>query len=140
MADHCPNSDPEFDKLLKKIISKFTNNDDYNTMRKYIYYFVCIWVRFFLYLTVFFLRDKIIVQIIVLILSFIATVNLAYQYFKIGSGTQWWSKRIILFMAFVIFSSSVLTLFKQIDPLWTPMLLFFSLGIGIYQSLNIEFC
>ena len=140
MVDHCPNSDPEFDKILKKIMSNFTNSDDYNINRKYIYYFVCIWVRFFLYLTIFFLRESRVVQIIVLIFSFIATINLTYQHVKLGAGNQWWSKRFILFMAFIIFSSCVLTLFKQIDPLWTPMLLFFSLGYGIYQSLYIEFC
>jgi hypothetical protein len=140
MVGHCPNSDPEFDKILKKIMSNFTSTDDYNVGRKYIYYFVCIWVRFFLYLAIFFLRESRIVQIIVLIFSFIATINLTYQHFKFGTGNQWWSKRFILFMAFIVFSSCVLTLFKQIDPLWTPMLLFFSLGYGIYQSLYIEFC
>jgi len=140
MANTCPNSDPEFDKVLKKIVAKFTNNDDYNTIRKNIYYFVCIWVRFALYLTVFFLRESKIVQVIVLILSFVATINLAYQYFTLGAGKQWWSKQFILFMAFIIFSSSVLTLLKQIHSLWTPMLLFFSLAFGVYQSLNVEFC
>ena len=55
MENTCPNSDPEFDKVLRKIIAKFTNNDDYNSMRKYIYYGVCVWVRFFLYLLVFIL-------------------------------------------------------------------------------------
>ena len=140
MANNCPNSDPEFDKVLRKIISKFTNNDDYNSMRKYIYYGVCVWVRFFLYLIVFILRENKIMQIIVLILSFTATINLSYQYFTLGVGFQWWSKRFILFMAFLIFSSSVFTLFKQINSLWTPMLLFFSLGFGIFQSLNVEFC
>jgi len=140
MANTCPNSDPEFDKLLKKIIAKFSNNDDYNSMRKHIYYGVCVWVRFFLYLIVFFLRENKVMQIIVLILSFVATINLAYQYFSKGVGQQWWSKQFILFMAFLIFSSCVLTLLKQIHSLWTPMLLFFSLAFGIFQSLNIEFC
>jgi hypothetical protein len=140
MANNCPNSDPEFDKVLRKIISKFTNNDDYNSMRKYIYYGVCVWVRFFLYLLVFLLRENKIMQIIVLILSFAATINLTYQYFTLGAGLQWWSKRFILFMAFLIFSSSVFTLFKQINSLWTPMLLFFSLAFGIFQSLNVDFC
>ena len=140
MENTCPNSDPEFDKLLRKIIAKFSNNDDYNSMRKYIYYGVCVWVRFFLYLIVFFLRENKVMQIIVLILSFVATINLAYQYFSKGVGQQWWSKQFILFMAFLIFSSSVLTLLKQVHSLWTPMLLFFSLAFGIFQSLNIEFC
>lgn len=140
MENTCPNSDPEFDKLLRKIIAKFSNNDDYNSMRKQIYYGVCVWVRFFLYLIVFFLRENKVMQIIVLILSFVATINLAYQYFSKGVGQQWWSKQFILFMAFLIFSSSVLTLLKQLHSLWTPMLLFFSLAFGIFQSLNIEFC
>lgn len=140
MANTCPNSDPEFDKVLRKIIAKFTNNDDYNSLRKYIYYGICVWVRFFLYLMVFFFRDSKVMQIIVLILSFITTINLGYQYFTLGVGTQWWSKQFILFMSFIIFSSSVLTLSKQIHSLWTPMLLFFSLAFGIYQSLNIDFC
>jgi hypothetical protein len=132
----CPNSDPNFDKVLSKIVD---STKDYPKKRKYLFYFICVIVRYLLYSYIYFNIDKTYIVIIAGLLSLFSMYNL---YKNIGNTRQWWSKKFQLLISILVFISCIIVLFNlyQINRKIIPILLFISLFGGFFQSLFIEFC
>ena len=132
----CPNSDPQFDKILSNYVD--INSPDYPQKRRQIYYFICIWVRLALYTFIYINREKEWVPYVVGVLALLSVS-------KLGSddlpGRQWWSKRFQLLMAVLLAAASVGRVAGVVtDSRVIPGLLYLSLLGGIFQSLTVKFC
>ena len=130
----CPNSDPDFDKVMGRWFD--TTSKDYPSNRKKVYYGVCIWVRLILFSLVFYYRKNKYMPYIVGILSLF---TILYNKDDIP-GRQWWSKRFDLSIAVLLLISCVLVITDKINPVVMPLLLYSSLLGGILQSFFIKFC
>jgi hypothetical protein len=99
----CPNSDPQFDKMLSRYLD--INSPDYPLYRARIFYLVCIWVRLVLYTLVYVYREKEWMPYVTAAFSLFSIVNLK------GSiqnpGRQWWSKRFQLAIAILVLVASI---------------------------------
>ena len=136
----CPNSDPNFDKMLGIFFN--TKSSNYVNVRKTLFYFVCVWVRYALYSLVYFKRDHFLTPIIVGIISTMSVYNLTntliYQseiYFQ-----TWWSKSFQLINAIILIPICIMIHFKKLNSIYMPLILFISLFGGIIQSLFTKFC
>ena len=132
----CPNSDPEFDKVMSKwfdIISK-----DYPSNRKNVYYGICIWVRLILFSLVFYYREYKYMPYILALFSVSSIMH--YKEVIKTPGKQWWSKRFDLSIAILLLISCVLVIGGKINPVFMPIILYTSLLGGIIQSFFIKFC
>jgi len=102
-------------------------------LRKYLFYFVCIIVRLFLYIFSATLVKYDWFIILVLLLALFATYNLI----KNLSTNQWWSKKFQLFISVCLIIASLVILFKfNINRKIISYILLFSLFGGILQSIN----
>ena len=139
MKEECPNSDPNFDKILKKLFDSSSPE-----IRKKVYYFVCIIVRLFLFSLVYIYKDKPSIPYIILLASLVSIFNLYPSVTKQGySGQQqWWSKRFQFIISLLLFIISLLLIFKvkKVKTIMIPIILFISLFGGIIQSFFISFC
>ena len=70
----CPNSDPNFDKVMSKFFD--ITAKDYPSKRKIVYYGICIWVRLALYTFIYYKRDYKYTPYIVGILALGTIMNL----------------------------------------------------------------
>jgi hypothetical protein len=132
----CPNSDPDFDKLMGRwfdIISK-----DYPSNRKKVYYGICIWVRLILFSLVFYYREYKYMPYILGVFSILSIMH--YKDNIKNPGRQWWSKRFDLSIAILLLISCVLVVVGKINPVFMPIILYASLLGGIIQSFFIKFC
>lgn len=132
----CPNSDPNFDKVLSKWVD--INSKEYPSTRKHIYYGVCIWVRFILYALVFYYRDFKYMPYIVGIFSIISILNLKNSIYD--SGRQWWSKKFDLVISILLLFSCIGVIMGNVKSIYVPILLYVSLIGGIVQSFLTTFC
>jgi hypothetical protein len=132
----CPNSDPNFDKILSRFTD--TSSPTYPEYRMRLYYGVCILVRLALYSLVYVYREERWMQITVLALSLFAVGNLHQAVWT--PGRQWWSKRFQLLMSTLVVVACALVLSNKLDPIYVPVLLFTSLFGGITQSMFVKFC
>lgn len=130
----CPNSDPNFDKVMGRWFD--TTSKDYPSNRKKVYYGICIWVRLILFTLVFYYRKNKYMPYIVGILSVFTILNLKDDI----PGRQWWSKRFDLGIAVLLLMSCVLVILGKINPVVMPLLLYSSLLGGIMQSFFVKFC
>jgi chromate transport protein ChrA len=132
----CPNSDPNFDKVL----SNFTdvNRPDYPEYRMMLFYGVCILVRLALYSLVYIYRKEKWMQMAVIVFSMVSIAQLHQSVWT--PGRQWWSKRFQLTMSVLVVVAASLVLAGKIDPIYMPALLFTSLAGGFTQSLFVKFC
>jgi len=139
----CPNSDPNFDKILSRWFD--TSSKEYPEVRKKIYYLICITLRLFLYSLIFIYKDNPIIPYIIAILSCFAIYNL-YPSFTFSTESkpqqQWWSKRFQFIISVLLFITSILLILKvkSIPSVTIPILLYISLFGGIFQSMFITFC
>ncbi len=135
----CPNSDPAFDKIFKKMHSSYSPEIDYPTFRKKVYYGVCIWVRLILFTIILYYKDKKWMPYVVGLLSIVSIVNL---YPNRDNKQQWWSKKFDLVVSIMILISCVMILVKntRVPTVVVPMLLYMTLLGGIIQSKFITFC
>lgn len=131
----CPNSDPQFDKILSRYFD--VNSPDYPLVRKRLFYMVCIFVRFALYSLVFLLRDKSWMPYVVGSLTLLTMIHL----YSNLEGRQWWSKKFQFVMAFIItIVCGIIILGVKQLTLLVPILLYLSLFGGIIQSSFVRFC
>ena len=136
----CPNSDPNFDKMLGKFFD--TSSPKYVNVRMMLYYFVCIWVRYALYSFIYYNRNHYLVPIIVGIAASVSVFNLTSTlinqpetYFR-----PWWSKTFQLINAVILLPICILVYAKKLNSIYIPLILFISLFGGIIQSIFTKFC
>lgn len=132
----CPNSDPNFDKMLANFID---TQSDYPIKRKYLFYYVCVVARLLLYSYVFINIENSYMIPIIILLSFVSLVNL---YNNLDMETQWWSKKYQFVITLIIFILGIFISFNifEINKKIIPIMLFASLFGGIFQSTAITFC
>lgn len=129
----CPNSDPQFDKVLQNI-----NLNPTPDLRQKLYYMVCIWVRLILFYLVYYYRHERWMPYVVGIFSLVAIANLSKSVEK--PGRQWWSKRFDLIVSILVVLVCIGVVLKKVDPVYMSGLLFASLFGGIVQSFLTKFC
>lgn len=127
----CPNGDPAFNKVLQQLVGESSPNT-----RKYIYYYVCIWVRLVLYGAVWLFREKAHIPFLVGVPSAYAVYHLSTS----PDGEQWWSKKFQLGMALLITFACVSRVVFKTNSTIIPALLFFSLFGGVAQSVFVKWC
>ena len=132
----CPNSDPEFDKVMSKWFD--ITSKDYPSNRKNVYYGICIWVRLILFSLVFYYREYKYMPYILALFSVSSIMH--YKEVIKTPGKQWWSKRFDLSIAILLLISCVLVIGGKINPVFMPIILYTSLLGGIIQSFFIKFC
>ena len=132
----CPNSDPDFDKVMSKFFD--ITAKDYPSKRKMVYYGICIWVRLALYTFIYYKRDYKYTPYIVGVLALGTIMNL--QGSISNPGKQWWSKRFDLLISVLLLLSCVGVIMGKIPSIVMPLLLYLSLFGGILQSFFITFC
>jgi predicted membrane channel-forming protein YqfA (hemolysin III family) len=104
--------------------------------RKRVYYSICILVRASLIAVVYYLRNSLVIQFLVLLGAVVGIVNLGNRM----TGNQWWSKRFQFIMSMVIAGLVVLTFLKKVKAWTIPAAMLFSLVGGILQSFVVGFC
>lgn len=132
----CPNSDPEFDKVMSKWFD--ITSKDYPSNRKNVYYGICIWVRLILFSLVFYYREYKYMPYILALFSVSSIMH--YKEVIKTPGKQWWSKRFDLSIAILLLISCVLVIGGKINPVFMPIILYTSLLGGLIQSFFIKFC
>jgi hypothetical protein len=137
--DHkCPNDDPYFTRTMYRIglLKKGMKSQEIVEYRKQVYYSVCIIVRSLLIAVVYYLRDSLVIQLLVLLGAVVGIVNLGNRM----TGNQWWSKKFQFVMSVVIASLVILTFIKKVKAWTIPAAMLFSLLGGIIQSFVVGFC
>jgi len=137
--DHkCPNDDPYFTRTMYRIglLKKGMKSQEIVEYRKQVYYSVCIIVRSLLIAVVYYLRDSLVIQLLVLLGAVVGIVNLGNRM----TGNQWWSKKFQFVMSVVIASLVILTFIKKVKAWTIPAAMLFSLVGGIIQSFVVGFC
>jgi hypothetical protein len=104
--------------------------------RKQVYYSICILVRTFLIVIVYYLRSSLIIQLLVLLGAFVGIINLG----KRMDGNQWWSKKFQFVMSVIIAGLIILTFLKKVKAWTIPAAMLLSLMGGILQSFMVGFC
>ena len=132
----CPNSDPNFDKVMSTWFD--TTSKDYPSNRKKVYYGICIWVRLILFTLIFHYRKHKYTPYILAVFSLLSIYH--YKDIIKNPGKQWWSKRFDLAIAVALLISTMLVIKKKIDPVVMPLILYTSLFGGIITSFFITFC
>lgn len=122
----CPNSDPEFNK----IIGERTPEE-----RSFLYV-VCVLTRTLLYAGVYVYRDE------PWMTPLVGTLALAsmYQLTRPTENRQWWSKKFQLVMATLVLLSAIAVKFAGLDSRSMAVLLFISLLGGIVQRTQTKLC
>jgi hypothetical protein len=104
--------------------------------RKQVYYSICILVRTLLIVIVYYLRNSLVIQLLVLLGAFVGIINLG----KRMDGNQWWSKKFQFVMSVIIAGLVILTFLKKVRAWTIPAAMLFSLMGGILQSFVVGFC
>jgi hypothetical protein len=105
-------------------------------IRKRVYYSICILVRASLIALVYYLRNSLVIQFLVLLGAVVGIVNLGNRM----TGNQWWSKKFQFIMSVVIVGLVILTFLKKVKAWTIPAAMLFSLVGGILQSFVVGFC
>lgn len=138
MSQTCPNDDPNFTKLLKEtgLVKKGTPEERSNL------FYICVLTRTLLYSGVYVYRDKPWMPWLVGALALASIFQLTRPCPKAGlcPGTQWWSKKFQLFMAFLILISAIAVKLGKVDSRSMSILLFISLAGGVLQRIQTKMC
>lgn len=136
--DMCPNDDPYFTRTMYRIglLRKGMTAEEIVQRRKQLYYSICIIIRALLITIVYYLRNSLVMQFLVLMGAVVGIVNLG----KRMDGNQWWSKKFQFVMSIVITGLVVLTFLKKVKSWTIPAAMLFSLVGGIIQSFVVGFC
>ena len=134
----CPNDDPYFTRTMYRLglLKRGMRPQEIVETRKRIYYSICIIVRSLLIAVVYYLRDSLVIQLLVLLGAVVGIVNLGNRM----TGNQWWSKKFQFIMSVVIVGLVVLTFLKKVKSWTIPAAMLFSLVGGILQSFVVGFC
>ena len=138
-TDHtCPNDDPYFTRTMYRIglLRRGMTAEEIIQRRKQVYYSICIVVRGLLIAIVYYLRNSLVIQFLVLLGVVVGILNLG----KRMDGNQWWSKKFQFIMSLVIAGLVILTFFKKVKAWTIPAAMLFSLVGGILQSFVVGFC
>ena len=126
-SDACPNSDPEFNKII---------GSDRTPQERSNLFIACVFTRAFLYSGVYVYRDKSWMPWLVGVLSLLSV----YQLTKPTQNRQWWSKKFQLVMAILVLISAIAVKFFGMDSKSMPALLFISLLGGVLQRTQTKMC
>ena len=134
----CPNDDPYFTRTMYRLglLKKGMKSKEIVETRKQVYYSICIIFRASLISIVYYLRNALVIQFLVLLGAVIGIINLG----KRMDGNQWWSKKFQFIMSIVIASLVILTFFKKVKAWTIPVAMLFSLVGGVIQSFVVGFC
>jgi hypothetical protein len=134
----CPNDDPYFTRTMYRIglLQRGMSAREIVERRRLIYYSICIFVRAALIVTVYYWRNAIFVQTLVLLGALVGVLNLGNR----SGGTQWWSKKFQLLMSIIIVIVVILVYFGRVKSWVVPAAMLVSLLGGILQSFVVGFC
>ena len=134
----CPNDDPYFTRTMYRIglLRKGMKPEEIVQRRNQVYYTICIVVRALLIAFVYYLRNFLVIQFLVLLGAIVGIVNLG----KRMDGNQWWSKKFQFVMSLVIAGLVIFTFFKKVKAWTIPAAMLLSLVGGILQSFVVGFC
>ena len=134
----CPNDDPYFTRTMYRLdlLKRGMKPEEIVETRKHVYYSICILVRASLISFVYYLRDSLVIQLLVLLGAVVGIVNLGNRM----TGNQWWSKKFQFIMSMVIAGLVILTFLKKVKSWTIPAAMLFSLVGGILQSFVVGFC
>ena len=134
----CPNDDPYFTRTMYRLglLRKGMKPEEIVETRKRVYYSICILVRASLIAVVYYLRNSLVIQFLVLLGAVVGIVNLGNRM----TGNQWWSKKFQFIMSVVIAVLVILTFLKKVKAWMIPAAMLFSLVGGILQSFVVGFC
>jgi len=134
----CPNDDPYFTRTMYRLglLKRGMKPEEIVETRKHVYYSICILVRASLISFVYYLRDSLVIQLLVLLGAVVGIVNLGNRM----TGNQWWSKKFQFIMSVVIAGLVILTFLKKVKSWTIPAAMLFSLVGGILQSFIVGFC
>ena len=136
--DMCPNDDPYFTRTMYRIglLRKGMTAKEIVQRRKQVYYSICIIVRALLIAIVYYLRNFLVIQLLVLLGAVVGIINLGNRM----DGNQWWSKKFQFVMSIVIAGLVIFTFLKKVKSWTIPAAMLFSLVGGILQSFVVGFC
>jgi len=134
----CPNDDPYFTRTMYRIglLKRGMSAREIVSIRRQVYYCICIVVRVVLIVTVYHWRNARFVQALVLLAALAGVMNLGNR----SGGTQWWSKKFQLLMSVTISTLVILTYFRVVNSWTVPAAMLVSLLGGILQSFMVGFC
>ena len=134
----CPNDDPYFTRTMYRIglLQRGMSAREIVERRRLIYYSICIIVRSALIIAVYYLRNMVFVQALVLLGALMGVLNLGNR----SGGTQWWSKKFQLMMSIILVVLVVLVYFGRVKSWVIPAAMLVSLLGGILQSFVVGFC
>ena len=134
----CPNDDPYFTRMMyrMKLLKKGMKAGEIVNVRRNTFYFICVVVRLSIIGIVFMLKNSLIVRGLVLLGCIVAISNFSRRI----SGTQWWSKKFQLMMAFIIAILVILSYLGKVNTWTIPAAMLVSLLGGVLQSFVIGFC
>jgi len=134
----CPNDDPYFTRMMYRmgLLNRGMSASEIVERRRAVYSFICIVVRSVLIVTVYYWRNAIFVQSLVLLGALMGILNLGSR----SGGTQWWSKKFQLFMSIIIAVVVILVYFGRVKSWVIPAAMLVSLLGGILQSFVVGFC
>ena len=141
MKTTCPNNNIIFDNFLfnSGLIDKNLNNNSKACQRRRVYYTICVLLRLALAGLVLQLKDKTWIPYITGIFSLYSSINLLF--FR-KEDNQWWSNKFQAIIAILLFIFSLLIILKtNLVPTYTlSLIMFISVGGGVFQSLLIPSC
>ncbi len=134
----CPNDDPYFTRTMYRmgLLKRGMSAKELVERRRFVFYFICIVVRAALIVAVYYWRNVLFVQALVLVGALVGVFNLSSR----SGGTQWWSKKFQLIMSVIIVVLVVLVYFRKVESWLVPAAMLFSLLGGILQSFLVGFC
>jgi len=139
MEKNCDNGDPNFNKVLVKL---FGNSSP--ETRKWAYFNICIWVRLILFIIVMMTIAKYdAIVYIIMILSFVASLQLLITIVNGDDKQQWWSKKYQFILAILVFILCLLSILYKTQVCTRYLVvvaLFASLLGGLFQNNFVEFC
>ena len=134
----CPNDDPYFTRTLYRIglLKRGMSARELVEHRRLLFYCICIVVRATLIVAVYYWRNVVFVQALVLLGALLGVFNLLSR----SGGTQWWSKKFQLMMSVIIVVLVTLVYFGRVKSWVIPAAMLASLLGGILQSFLVGFC
>ena len=141
MTSTCPNNNKIFDDFLfnSGLIDKNLDDISKAYQRRRVYYTICVLLRLALTGLILQLKDKWWLPFLTLLVSFLSSINLLF--FR-KDNNQWWSNKFQATISILLFLSSILIIFKaNLVPTYIlSLLMFISVGGGVFQSLLIPSC
>jgi uncharacterized membrane protein HdeD (DUF308 family) len=141
MTSTCPNNNKIFDDFLfnSGLIDKNLDDISKAYQRRRVYYTICVLLRLALVGLILQLKDKAWLPYVIGVFALYSWINLLF--FR-KEDNQWWSNKFQAIISILLFLSSILIIFKtNLVPTYIlSLLMFVSVGGGVFQSLLIPSC